>query len=277
IPHGDILRYEELLAVIAEARLIGFTRFRITGGEPLVRKGILWFLEQLASRGVSYSMTTNGLLLARSAADCARAGLRRVNIGLDTLDPATFRRITRSDALADVLRGIDTARASGIEGIKINVVVMRGVNEHEIGRFIEWARRESLDIRFIEFMPVCGDDLFVSLAPHIGRLREHRGVAAACETDGGPARSFRYSEGGGSVGFIMPRTEPFCGACNRLRLTADGTLLPCLFSSEGFDLRGPLRAGAPVAGVIRKAIAAKPRGHELKMRLCRYAMHAVGG
>ncbi|MDD5557069.1 MAG: GTP 3',8-cyclase MoaA [bacterium] len=277
VGHGDILRYEELLRVIGAARRLGFRRFRITGGEPLVRRGLLPFLHRLTEAGVPYSMTTNGLLLGRFAGELARAGLARVNVGLDSLRPETFRRITGRDGLEEVLRGIEAARREGIGRIKVNVVVMRGMNEGEVDGFIEWGRRERLDVRFIEFMPVYGEDRYVSLAPWVEALRRDPALAPEADEGGGPAVRFRYLRGEGSVGFILPRSEPFCGGCNRLRLTADGTLLPCLFSTDGVGLRDPLRRGEAIGPLIEEAVRAKPAGHAFRMRLGRYAMHALGG
>jgi len=277
MPPADVLRYEEVLTIIEAARSLGFRRFRITGGEPLVRRGVILFLRELGRRGICYSMTTNGVLLARFAGELRRAGLRRINVGLDTLDRATFRRITGSDALGEVLGGISAARRAGIETIKLNVVVMKGVNEGEIGDFIAWGRRARIDVRFIEFMPLYGEDLYTPLAPFIDSLACEGRYEPVVEAGGGPARCFRDTETGTMVGFILPRTAPFCTACNRLRLTADGILLPCLFSSEGVDARGTLREGGDVAGAIARAVAAKPEGHGLEMTLHRYAMHARGG
>lgn len=277
IPHADVLRYEEILSVVRAARSLGFDRFRVTGGEPLVRQGLLWLLERFAAEGAPVSLTTNGILLAQFARDLAGAGLRRINVGLDTLRGDRFRGITETDGLARVLRGIDAARAEGIAPLKVNVVAMRGVNDDEIGDFIAWGRRERLDVRFIEFMPVRGEDLFTSLEPFIGALERDGDLEPSTEEGGGPARSFRYRDGAGTVGFIMPRTRPFCAGCNRLRLTADGTLLPCLFSREGIPLRGALRSGGDIAALILDAVRAKPEGHGLKMRLHRYGMHALGG
>ena len=277
IPHEEILRYEEIMAVIDEARLLGFSRFRVTGGEPLVRRGIIWFLSMLSEKGVDYSLTTNGLLLRRCARELRGSGLKRINVGLDTLDGDTFQRITGAGGLGEVFRGIEAVRGEGIQSVKVNVVVMRGINDDEIDDFIAWGRRERLDVRFIEFMPVCGEDLFVSLKPVIQSMNARDGIEPSRETGGGPAKSFRYRDGGAGIGFILSRTEPFCAACNRLRLTADGALLPCLFSREGIDLRGPLRRGNPIAGLIMKAVGAKPEGHNLNMKLSRYGMYALGG
>ena len=277
VPHDKVLRYEEIYRVVEAARGMGFARFRITGGEPLVRRGVAGFLSGLSARGLTYSLTTNGLLLGRLARELAGAGLERVNVGLDTLRPATFKAITRHDGLQDVLYGIDAARGAGISRVKVNVVVMRGVNEAEIGSFIDWARRERLDVRFVEFMPVRGEDHFISLAPWIESFRNRGDVERVEEEGGGPARMFRFRDGSATVGFILPRSRPFCSGCNRLRLTADGTLLPCLFSREGIDVRGPLRRGEPIAPLIARAVTSKPEGHGLKMALCSRGMYAVGG
>lgn len=277
IPHADILRYEEIMEVVRAARPLGFGRFRITGGEPLVRRGVLWLLERIAAEGAAVSITTNGMLLGRFARDLLRAGVRRVNVGLDTLRPDRFLRITGTDGLATVLGGLGEARAAGIPSLKVNMVVMRGINDDEVGEFIEWGRRERLDVRFIEFMPVCGEDRFVSLEPFAEAAEKSGGLDPCAAEGGGPARTFRYRDGTGTVGFIMPRTAPFCDGCNRLRLTADGTLLPCLFSREGIPLREALRSGGDVAALIRRAVMAKPEGHNLHMRLHRYGMHALGG
>ena len=198
-------------------------------------------------------------------------------MGLDTLERDKFRRITKGDGLKDVLRGIDAIRAEGISIIKVNVVVMRDVNDDEIKDFLEWARGERLTIRFIEFMPVYGEDLFVSLKSYIDWFRSRDDVEAIEESAGGPAKSFRYREGGGTVGFIVPRTEPFCSGCNRLRLTADGIFLPCLFSKNGIDCRTPLRRGDDISSIIVRAVQAKPEGHELNMKLHKYGMYALGG
>lgn len=277
ISHDDILRYEELFEIIRVARSLGIGRFRITGGEPLVRRGLTGFLRGLSERGVDYSITTNGLLLGRFARELAEAGLRRVNVGLDSLRPERFERITLREGLGDILRGIDSARAAGIGKVKINVVVMKGVNDDEVDAFIGWARRENLDIRFIEFMPVYGEDLFFSLKPFIESFRARADVEPAREEGSGPAKSFRFTDGTSKVGFILPRTEPFCAGCNRMRLTAVGTLLPCLFSRDVLDIRGPLRRGEPIDPVIIGAVAAKPRCHSLRMKLHGYPMHALGG
>lgn len=277
IPHAAVLRYEEVLAVVRAARALGFERFRVTGGEPLVRRGLPWLLERLAAEGAAVSLTTNGVLLPGFARDLAAAGVRRVNVGLDTLRPDRFLRITGTDGLALVRRGIDAAREAGIAAVKVNVVVMRGVNEDEVPAFIGWARDARLDVRFIEFMPVAGEDLFVSLAPAVASAEASPELEPVSIEGGGPARSFRYRDGTGTVGFILPRTRPFCGGCTRLRLTSDGTLLPCLFSREGIPLREALRAGRDVAALIKAAVLAKPEGHNLEMRLHRYGMHALGG
>jgi cyclic pyranopterin phosphate synthase len=279
LSQSDILTYEELLRVMAVGADLGITKIRITGGEPLVRKDACLFMGRVAAiPGITdISLTTNGVLLARFARDLAGSGIRRVNVGLDTLRTSRFAEITGTDGLREVLRGIDAARSEGIAPLKVNVVVMRGVNDDEVEDFIAWGRRERLDVRFIEFMPVRGEDLFASLAPFAAAAENSGDLEPAEVEGGGPARSFRYRNGEGTVGFIMPRTRPFCDGCNRLRLTADGTLLPCLFSRDGIPLREALRGGGEIEALIRKAVQAKPEGHNLEMRLHRYGMHALGG
>jgi cyclic pyranopterin phosphate synthase len=222
-------------------------------------------------------MTTNGLLLERYSVALAGAGLERINVGFDSLRPGRFHAITRGGELRGVLRGIDAVRSAGIGGIKINVVVMRGVNDDEMEDFQDWARSEGLAIRFIEFMPVYGEDMFVSLKPRIESFRKRKDVRPIVEDGGGPARSFRYGENGSTVGFILPRSEQFCDQCNRLRLTADGKLLPCLFSQEGIDIKAALRSASDIAGLIRMAAGRKPACYDLGMELKNYGMYALGG
>jgi cyclic pyranopterin phosphate synthase len=277
IPHEAVLRYEEIFRIIETARSLGFRRFRITGGEPLVRRGIFWLLNKLYENGIDYTLTSNGFYLGKYAKDLRSAGLRRINIGLDTLDEGTFERITRAKGLARVLRGIDAIRNAGIGTIKINVVVMRGINDMEMEDFISWAAREALHIRFIEYMPVGDEDFFVSLQPVMRRFRERADVEPVRLSGEGPACYFRCAGTGGMVGFILPRSEPFCESCNRLRLTSDGVLLPCLFSRQGVSLRAALRSGGGLAPFFERAIRLKPEGHNLSMRLHRYKMHALGG
>lgn len=277
IAHGDILRFEEIALVVRAAAGLGISKVRLTGGEPLVRRGIVELVRMLAEiPGVDdLSMTTNGILLASFAPALAEAGLRRVNVSLDTLDPERFRRITRRGELADVLAGIEAARRAGLEPVKINMVVIRGLNDDEV---VEMARRtltEGWHVRFIEVMPLGSNehwaaDGFVSAEEIRARVEKVFGELEA-ELDapvpgGGPARYYRVPGASGTIGFITPVSEHFCARCNRLRLTADGQLRPCLLSDAEIDLRAVLRAGGgveDVQAVLQHAIMSKPLRHHL--------------
>lgn len=278
-PHADILRYEEIETVVRAAADLGITKVRLTGGEPLVRLGLVDLVRMIARiPGIDdLAMTTNGVLLADHAEALAGAGLDRVNISLDTLDAARFRSITRRGELADVLAGIEAARQARLRPIKINTVVIRGLNDDEV---VDLATKSLEDdgwnIRFIELMPV-GDDCLMSetwedqvvTAPEIrARIEAALGALepARMSTGGGPARYYRLPGAKGTIGFITPVSEHFCEQCNRLRLTADGHLRPCLLSDEEVDLRTPLRAGATVDAIqalIVDGIACKPLRHHL--------------
>jgi cyclic pyranopterin phosphate synthase len=271
--HYDILSYEEIYTVAKAAAELGINRIRLTGGEPLVRAGITDLISLLAGIETieDLSLTTNGILLAQYATGLKEAGLQRVNISLDTLKPDRFRQITRCGNLADTLRGIEAARAAGLTPVKINVVVMAGVNDDEITDFAAKTVTDGWNVRFIELMPVSSNepvsDKLVSVSEIRKRL-ETMGKLEPWKVDAGngPAKYFRLPGASGTVGFISPVTEHFCFQCNRLRLTADGKLRPCLLSEAEIDLKGPLRGGAPVEelkNLISQAIANKPKGHQL--------------
>jgi cyclic pyranopterin phosphate synthase len=271
--HYDILSYEEIYTVAKAAAELGINRIRLTGGEPLVRAGIADLISLLAGIETieDLSLTTNGILLAQYATGLKEAGLQRVNISLDTLKPDRFRQITRCGNLADTLRGIEAARAAGLTPVKINVVVMAGVNDDEITDFAAKTVTDGWNVRFIELMPVSSNepvsDKLVSVSEIRKRL-ETMGKLEPWKVDAGngPAKYFRLPGASGTVGFISPVTEHFCFQCNRLRLTADGKLRPCLLSEAEIDLKGPLRGGAPVEelkNLISQAIANKPKGHQL--------------
>ncbi|MBE0617338.1 MAG: GTP 3',8-cyclase MoaA [Proteobacteria bacterium] len=271
--HGEILSYEELLRVVRVAVGQGIRKVRVTGGEPLVRKGVVDFVAALAKvDGVQdLSLTTNGLLLAGTAHDLRRAGLRRVNVSLDTLRPDVFARVTRRQGLKRVLEGIAEARRVGLDPIKINVVVLRGVNDGELLDFAAFAEAGGYEVRFIEFMPSKEDtwdaSQVVSASEILDVLRTRYAlVPEAAANLAGPCRVFRLP-GRGRVGVISPLSEHFCGGCNRLRLTATGSLRGCLFSREETDLRALLRAGAndeALGAVLREVVAGKPLGHRLE-------------
>jgi len=272
--HRDILSYEEIYTVVRAASALGINKVRLTGGEPLVRLGVSKLVEMLSGIEAidDISMTTNGTLLGRYAAELKQSGLKRVNISLDTLKPDRFKTITRSDAsLSDVLEGIEAARSVGLNPVKINVVVMAGINDDEVLDFARKTISEDWHVRFIEFMPTAGvGDATLYFVP-VGKIKkqlESLGELAPClpHVGNGPARYFRFPNSRGSVGFISPVSEHFCFQCNRLRLTADGKLRCCLLSEEEVDLRQPLRNGATSAeleSLIKQAVAKKPLRHQL--------------
>ena len=275
LPHADILSYEEILSVARAAADMGINKVRLTGGEPLVRAGICNLVEMLAKvPGLDdISMTTNGMLLSRYASELKKAGLKRVNVSLDSLKPEKFAQITRIGSLSNVLEGIGAAQQAGLSLIKINTVAMRGINDDEI---IDLARKtvdEEWHVRFIEFMPMVGNqdegnERFISI-PEIRERIETLGTLEPGKLDGnGPARYYRLLGAKGTIGFISPVSEHFCFQCNRLRLTADGKLRPCLLADDEIDLRNPLRRGASTDDLkilLRQAIDSKPECHNLKL------------
>jgi len=273
LTHGDILRYEEIERLARVIVGLGVTKLRLTGGEPLARKGVEQLVAMLAAiPGVrDLAMTTNGTLLATMAAPMARAGLRRVNVSLDTLRPERYRAITRRGELADVLAGLAAAERVGLRPVKINVVVMRGLNDDEVVSFAQKTVDDGWNVRFIELMPfgAGAEGAPVSSAEVRQRIEAAFGPLVAVDGNGaGPARYYQVPGAPGSIGFISPLSEHFCFRCNRLRLTADGQLLPCLMSEQGFDLRTPLRQGASDDDLrerVREAIRAKPAGHHMAM------------
>jgi cyclic pyranopterin phosphate synthase len=252
---------------------MGINKVRLTGGEPLVRAGLPDLIRLLA--GIEsideITLTTNAVLLARYADDLKEAGLRRVNISLDTLKPERFNQITRCGNLQDTLEGIAAAHRAGLEPVKINMVVMAGVNDDEIVDFAGKTISDGWHVRFIEHMPVTGDVSGVTRLFSVKEMRqriETLGVLEPhkIEVGNGPAKYFHLPDATGTIGFITPVTEHFCYQCNRLRLTADGKLRPCLLSEEEIDLREPLRSGATtdeLKTLIEQAIARKPEGHNL--------------
>jgi cyclic pyranopterin phosphate synthase len=271
--HAEILTYEELFQIIKAGAELGISRVRLTGGEPLVRLGIVDFVAMLASikELTDISMTTNGMNLARLANDLKKAGLTRVNVSLDTLKPDRFKQICRGGELKTVLEGIGTARRVGLEPVKINMVVMGGVNDDEI---LDFARKTIVDgwnVRFIELMPYGGQGGKTPegiSAKDIKKRLDPLGKMEATHTSrgNGPAKYYRFPEATGTIGFITALSEHFCFSCNRLRLTADGQLRPCLMSETMIDLREPLRSGISqeaLKELIQKAVSAKPLSHHL--------------
>ncbi len=274
LTHDDILRYEELLDLMGLARAIGIGKVRLTGGEPFARRDFMEFLENARGRfpDVSLRLTTNGTLLAPFAPRLAAAGVDRVNISLDTLNPETFARVTGQDLYHTVRQGIDACLEAGIR-VKINAVAMRGVNDRELPGFLALARELPVDIRFIEFMPMGGAEWHarqVWTAEEI--LAEAKTLAGLTPLprdaeDAGPAQMFSLDGGKGRFGLITPLSNHFCATCNRLRITSGGVLRTCLFSDRVYRLRPALRhpkLGLPaVERILRLALRKKPVGAEL--------------
>ncbi len=287
MPHSEILSYEEIQTIVQAAAELGINRIRFTGGEPLVRAELPKLIKMLSQvEGIEeLSLTTNGTVLKKYALELKQAGLSRVNVSLDTLKPDKFRYITRLGELKPVLEGIKAAKVVGFEPVKINTVVMRGTNDDEILDFTKMTYEEGWHIRFIEFMPFKGVAEFipsVELRQHVSMLGKLESCASI--TGNGPATYYRLSEAKGTIGFISPLTEPsFCSRCNRMRLTPDGRLRPCLLGEDEIDLKMPLRNNASMEELKRlilKAIASKLEHHHLEggnFRLVKRKMSQIGG
>ena len=285
--HEDILSYEEICIVARAAAELGIVKVRLTGGEPLVRAKLTNLLAMLARiQGIDdISLTTNGVLLQRYADELKSAGLHRVNVSLDSLRSDRFHRITRVGDLDDVLRGIEAARQAGLNPVKTNTVVMRGTNDDEVLDFARLTIEGEWHVRFIEYMPFSkgekADHLLVPVSEIKQRIETLGELEPSPSSGGGPARYFRLPGARGTIGFISPVSEHFCRACNRLRLTADGKLRPCLFSDTEIDLREPLRRGATaddIKRLIQEAASCKPEGHKLGAGItCERFMVQIGG
>ena len=272
MPHESILSFEEILRLMKISTQIGFRRFRITGGEPLVRKGVLNFLREGALLpGVEDLMlTTNGMLLPEMAFDLKAAGVQRVNISLDTMDPEKFSDNTRGGDVSRVFQGIFRSLEAGLNPVKINVVVVRGFNTAELSGFLALAKQYPLHIRFIELMPIgISSDHRSDFVP-IKEMKELLGIHEYVPTlgirGGGPAEYFQPSGFKGSIGFISAMSRHFCDRCNRVRLTADGKLRPCLHSKHEVDLREALRDGSADSAILKlfaQAVWHKPAEHHM--------------
>ena len=275
LPKAELLTLEELDRVCSAFVRLGVRKLRLTGGEPLVRRDIMTLFHQLGRHIRSgaldeLTLTTNGSQLARYAEELAACGVRRVNVSLDTLDPAKFADITRRGELPKVLDGVAAAKAAGL-AVKINAVALRGINEDEFDDLVAWAGREGHDLVFIEVMPM-GDiggenrlDQYLPLSLVRARLQRHWTLDDSDYRTGGPARYVTVRETGRRLGFITPLTHNFCESCNRVRLTCTGTLYMCLGQEDAADLRTPLRqseSDEPVERAIREAIDRKPKGHD---------------
>lgn len=288
--HDEMLRYEEILRLARIAVAMGISKIRITGGEPLVRKDIVYLCRSIARiPGLSsLSLTTNGVLLADYAEELARAGIQRVNVSLDTLNRERYFAITRRDAFLEVWRGIEAAQRSGLRPVKLNVVVMQGVNDDEIEDLARLTLSHPFHVRFIEFMPFKSDEFerrFLSGEEILTRIQAVGPLEdARSRNSNGPARYLRFHGGIGKIGLISPISHHFCPTCNRLRLTSDGKLRTCLFASQETDLRTIMRDGATDEAImhcIRGAVADKPKEHALDSEVFRKCigrpMVSIGG
>jgi GTP 3',8-cyclase len=271
--HDEILSWAELDRLAAVFLSLGIRKTRITGGEPLVREGVEDFIARLHALGVAdLSMTTNGHLLAERCERLIAAGLRRINISLDSLDAAKFHRITRTKSFGTVLHSIDTAQKSKLAPVKVNAVLVRGLNDDEVESFAEFARERGVIMRFIEFMPLDADrhwtrSLVVPAAEVHRRIHARWPLVQIPHELSETARRYRFADGApGEIGLVAPVTQPFCGHCSRIRLTADGKLRTCLFSKEDHDLRELLREGASdedLAIYIQSVVNEKEEGHRI--------------
>ncbi|WP_435022383.1 GTP 3',8-cyclase MoaA [Tundrisphaera sp. TA3] len=292
LPRRELLSFEEITRFVGVAAGLGIDKIRLTGGEPLVRRDLPDLVARVAAvPGIAdVGLTTNGILLAPMARDLWEAGLRRINISLDTLDPARFRELTRRDGVEQVVDGILAAKAAGFDPVKVNAVAIKGMNEGDVVPLARFAREHGVELRFIEYMPLdaehgwerdkvlFADEILAMLADAFGPLDP-----AANPDPRAPAADYFYRDGGGLVGMIASVSRPFCGSCNRVRLTADGKLRNCLFALDETDVRSLLRDGSPdasIAEALRSSVAGKWEGHQINtsgfIRPERL-MHSIGG
>jgi cyclic pyranopterin phosphate synthase len=292
LQHSDILRYEEITTIARAAANLGIRFIRLTGGEPLARLGLINLVAALAAiPGIEeISMTTNGTLLAKYAEQLAAAGLNRINISLDTLRPERYTHITRWGNLTDVLDGIDAAYRYNLRPVKINSVIIRNINDDEVVDLSQKTITDGWNLRFIEWMPVgeveadkwnfrfvSESEIKAKIEAALGPLEDYGALPGS-----GPAHTCKLPGSKGTIGFISAVSQHFCAQCNRLRLTADGYIRPCLLADNEIDIRSPLREGAPlteIEDILRKAILAKPTKHHLDQVVCvtNRSMSQIGG
>ncbi|MGA2525526.1 MAG: GTP 3',8-cyclase MoaA [Smithellaceae bacterium] len=293
--HDDILRYEEIIRIVSVAVKMGLIKVRLTGGEPLVRRGFIEFIAAL--KGINglqdISLTTNGILLEEFAQDIFSAGIRRINVSLDSLNKGKYFRVTNGGDLEAVLRGITKAEEIGFSPIKINTVAIKGFNDDEVLEFAQLALNKPFQVRFIELMPVgqakseYNNDYLpaTQLMQEINSRYKLEKITGKRNRSDGPATIFRIKGGRGEIGFINPISDHFCATCNRLRLTADGKLRSCLLNENEIDLKKALRencSDAELEGYIREAVLLKPKQHDLActethLKKCHRNMSAIGG
>jgi cyclic pyranopterin phosphate synthase len=289
IPHAEILSYEEIIRFIRIAARLGVTKIRLTGGEPLRRKDITFLLKEIA--GISgiedISLTTNGLSLGEKVLELKEAGLRRVNVSLDSLKKERFSFITGVDAFDRVLESIRKARDAGLSPVKINTVIIKGFNDDEVLDFVGFARKEDVEVRFIEFMPFGDTGLWdaskvVTSADLETLIRKTHDLVPAVNHHRGPARMFALAGDHGKIGFISPMSSHICSECNRLRLTPDGKIKPCLFSDAEYDVKALLRGSATddeIAAFLHGIVEVKPekKFESGTIRKCQRSMRNTGG
>jgi GTP 3',8-cyclase len=275
IPHRDILTYEEILQVVEAGAGLGINKIRLTGGEPLVRKGLAGLVQKISQvPGIEdLSLTTNGVLLPLYAAQLKQAGLKRVNLSLDSLDPAVYRRITRIGELNHVLEGIEAALREGLTPVKINTVLMKGLNHTEVAAFLELTVKKPVHVRFIEYMPIGDHDReyrkhYLPLS-YVRETAEKAGlplIPALSPEGAGPAEAYTIPGSLGSVGLIHPISDHFCSSCNRLRLTAEGHLKACLYWQDEHSVRPALGDPAALQALFQEVLQLKPQEHRMSSK-----------
>ncbi len=288
---SNLLSFEEIHRVVTIVSKLGINRIRLTGGEPLMRKGLPSLIKMIDKvEGIDdIAMTTNAYFLKDQAQSLIEAGLKRLNVSLDALDPDKFRDVNRRDCLNSVLEGLNTARKAGFKSIKINAVAVRNFSEPEIMGLIEMGRSDGFEIRFIEFMPLDSDKTWERNKVLFGHeiidiiKKKYELVPIDNSLEIGPASEYNFADGKGKVGIITAVSNPFCDHCNRIRMTADGKLRTCLFSENEHDLKNLIRNGASdevIAEAIQQAVLIKEPGHKINLKDFKQpnrAMHAIGG
>ena len=286
----EILTFAEITRLVRIFTRLGVRRVRLTGGEPLLRRGLVQLVRSIAAvpQVESLGITTNGVLMERYLEPLYQAGVRHLNVSLDTLKPEKYRRLVRYDGLSAVLRGIRRAQQVGFHPVKVNTVALKGVNDEEILDLLEWSMREGVILRFIEYMPLDGDrrwarEEVLTEREILERITRRYRVIRVERKCSNPATRYRVQETGAEFGIIPSVTRPFCESCNRVRITAEGAFRTCLFAHEETDLKGPLRRGASdeeIARIIRAAVLEKWEGHRIGTREFQAparTMHAIGG
>jgi cyclic pyranopterin phosphate synthase len=289
VPHTEILSYEEMLRFVRITARLGVKKVRLTGGEPLVRKGVPYLLKEIGNiEGIDdISLTTNGVFLAEKILELKEAGLKRINISLDTMKRDRFAYITGVDAFDDVIGGIEKATYAGLYPIKINTVIIKGFNDDEILNFVKAAKKWNHHVRFIEFMPFGDATLWNSSEIITSKqiedtIRAVYNLTPSSNQDKGPARMFDIEGGSGKIGFISPVSTHICSECNRIRLTSNGMIRPCLFSDTEYDVKALLRGGKSdeeIMAFVKEVVRVKPE-KKLEMgqiRKCQRSLRSIGG